>query len=136
MTILATAPAAAPTAPERHITSYTPLPTPAELLAELPLTAEQAHQVAGHRDQVRAVLEGTDRRLLVVVGPCSIHDPEAGLDYARRLAALQHRHAAVGSPQINSYYFAHVCLLLRLMTVPGGIPPLFPLYRRKKSQSI
>ena len=89
MTILATAPAAAPTAPERHITSYTPLPTPAELLAELPLTAEQAHQVAGHRDQVRAVLEGTDRRLLVVVGPCSIHDPEAGLDYARRLAALQ-----------------------------------------------
>ena len=89
MTILATAPAAAPTAPERHITSYTPLPTPAELLAELPLTAEQAHQVAGHRDQVRAVLEGTDRRLLVVVGPCSIHDPEAGLVYARRLAALQ-----------------------------------------------
>ena len=89
MTILATAPAAAPTAPERHIASYTPLPTPAELLAELPLTAEQAQQVAAHREQVRAVLKGTDRRLLVVVGPCSIHDPEAGLDYARHLAAIQ-----------------------------------------------
>src|SRR5699024_7135799 len=41
------------------------------------------------REQVRATLRGSDARLLVVVGPCSIHDPEAGLDYARRLAALQ-----------------------------------------------
>ena len=86
MTALATAPALAP---DRHIASFTPLPTPAELLAELPLTAEAAHQVAEHREQVRAVLEGTDHRLLVVVGPCSIHDPAAGLDYARRLAALR-----------------------------------------------
>lgn len=99
MTLLATdAPAAAaaappapaaPTAPERHIASYTPLPSPAELLAELPLAPDAAAQVAHHRDQVRAVLEGTDDRLLVVVGPCSIHDPEAGLDYARHLAAIQ-----------------------------------------------
>ncbi|MGO1225797.1 MAG: 3-deoxy-7-phosphoheptulonate synthase [Brachybacterium sp.] len=91
MTLLATALAvpAAPAAPERHIASYTPLPTPAELLAELPLQPHHAAQVAAHRDQVRAVLAGTDDRLLVVVGPCSIHDPEAGLDYARRLAAMQ-----------------------------------------------
>src|SRR5699024_2334724 len=68
---------------------YTPLPTPGELLAELPLTAEAAHRVAAHRQQVRAVLGGSDDRLLVVVGPCSIHDPAAGLDYARRLAALR-----------------------------------------------
>src|SRR5699024_5071405 len=88
MTALATAPAPA-LAPDRHIASFTPLPTPGDLLTELPLTAEAAHQVAEHREQVRAVLEGTDHRLLVVVGPCSIHDPAAGLDYARRLAALR-----------------------------------------------
>src|SRR5699024_2887808 len=76
-------------APDRHIASYSPLPTPGELLAELPLTAEAAHRVAAHRQQVRAVLDGSDDRLLVVVGPCSIHDPVAGLDYARRLAALR-----------------------------------------------
>ena len=95
MTLLATSPAtasaagAAATAPERHIASYTPLPTPAELLADLPLSPEYAAQIADSREQVRATLRGSDPRLLVVVGPCSIHDPEAGLDYARRLAALQ-----------------------------------------------
>src|SRR5699024_4922505 len=88
----ATGPLSAPAtaaAPDRHIASYTPLPTPGELLAGLPLTAEAAHRVAAHRQQVRAVLGGSDDRLLVVVGPCSIHDAAAGLDYARRLAALR-----------------------------------------------
>ena len=84
----ATATASAPAA-ERHIASYTSLPTPAELIAELPLESHHAAQVAAHRDAVRSTLHGTDDRLLVVVGPCSIHDPEAGLDYARRLAALR-----------------------------------------------
>ena len=74
---------------DRHISSLTPLPTPRELLAELPLRPEHADQIAGHRDAVRAVLSGEDDRLLVVVGPCSIHDPEAGLDYARLLAGVQ-----------------------------------------------
>ena len=94
MTALATATTASATAsagaPDRHIASYTPLPTPAELLDELPLGTDHAAQVAAHRDAVREVLAGRDDRLLVIVGPCSIHDPEAGLDYARRLASLQH----------------------------------------------
>jgi len=95
MTALATArPArdrtAAPVAtPDRHIAGFTPLPTPAELLSELPMDPDAAAQVAWHREQVRAVLEGADGRLLVVVGPCSIHDPEAGIEYARRLALIQ-----------------------------------------------
>lgn len=89
MTLLAAAPAPV-ASPERHVASYTPLPTPAELLAELPLDAAHAAEVESHRDQVRAMLAGTDDRLLVVAGPCSIHDPEAGLDYARRLVAIQH----------------------------------------------
>lgn len=74
---------------DQHIARYTPLPTPGELLAELPLDPEHAARIAEHRQAVRAVLEGTDDRLLVIVGPCSIHDPEAGLDYARRLAGIQ-----------------------------------------------
>ncbi|APX34999.1 3-deoxy-7-phosphoheptulonate synthase [Brachybacterium sp. P6-10-X1] len=77
------------TASDRHITSLTALPTPAELLADLPLDPDFAELVSDSREAVRAVLEGTDDRLLVVVGPCSIHDPEAGLEYARLLAAAQ-----------------------------------------------
>ena len=82
---------AADTAParDRHITAFTALPSPAELLAEQTLDPVHAAQVAAHREQIREVLTGVDDRLLVVVGPCSIHDPEAGLDYARRLAALR-----------------------------------------------
>ncbi|WP_236208647.1 3-deoxy-7-phosphoheptulonate synthase, partial [Pseudomonas tohonis] len=68
--------------------STQPLPTPAELRQRLPLHAALARQVRAQRDAVRAVLDGDDPRLLVVVGPCSIHDPESALDYARRLAAL------------------------------------------------
>jgi 3-deoxy-7-phosphoheptulonate synthase len=62
-----------------------PLIPPAILLEELPLGSEQAAFVAEHRRAVGDVVTGRDRRLLVVVGPCSIHDPEAGLEYAERL---------------------------------------------------
>ncbi|MFZ5958183.1 3-deoxy-7-phosphoheptulonate synthase [Pseudomonas knackmussii] len=65
-----------------------PLPSPAELRQRLPLPAAIAHQVREGREAIRAVLAGRDPRLLVVVGPCSIHDPESALEYADRLAAL------------------------------------------------
>lgn len=65
-----------------------PLPTPAELRQRLPLSHDLARQISAQREAVRAVLDGEDSRLLVVVGPCSIHDPQSALDYARRLAAL------------------------------------------------
>ncbi|WP_371369875.1 3-deoxy-7-phosphoheptulonate synthase [Pseudomonas sp. QL9] len=65
-----------------------PLPSPAELRQRLPLPAAIAHQVREGREAIRAVLDGRDPRLLVVVGPCSIHDPESALEYADRLAAL------------------------------------------------
>ncbi|MFC5697693.1 3-deoxy-7-phosphoheptulonate synthase [Pseudomonas sp. GCM10022186] len=68
--------------------STRPLPTPAELRQRLPLSHELARQIRAQREAVRAVLDGEDSRLLVVVGPCSIHDPDSALDYARRLAAL------------------------------------------------
>lgn len=64
------------------------LPTPAALARELPRTEAQAEMVAQARQQIHAVIHGTDPRLLVVVGPCSIHDLKAGHEYATRLAAL------------------------------------------------
>jgi 3-deoxy-7-phosphoheptulonate synthase len=64
------------------------MPSPAEIRAMLPLDARAALGVAGARRAIRAILERRDRRLLVVVGPCSIHDPLAARDYAQRLADL------------------------------------------------
>ncbi|SEL35233.1 3-deoxy-7-phosphoheptulonate synthase [Halomonas daqiaonensis] len=65
-----------------------PLSTPGELRRELPVSPALAHRIEAQRQAVRDILAGHDDRLLVVVGPCSIHDPEAALEYARRLAAL------------------------------------------------
>ena len=65
-----------------------PLPSPAELMAALPKTDSQAACVVRCRDAIHRILFGDDPRLLVVVGPCSIHDLEAGREYGRRLAAL------------------------------------------------
>ena len=68
-----------------RIESFRPLLSPAILLEELPLTEASSATVARGRDEVARILRGEDDRLLVVVGPCSIHDPEPALDYARRL---------------------------------------------------
>jgi len=57
----------------------------------MPLTPELAQQVEQHRQAVRAILEGRDSRLLVIVGPCSIHAPRSALEYADRLAALSRK---------------------------------------------
>ncbi len=62
-----------------------PLIPPAILLEELPITEEASTVVTEARDAATRILRGDDDRLLVVVGPCSIHDPEAARDYARRL---------------------------------------------------
>lgn len=80
------------TTSDLRVSEFRPLPAPAGLMAELPLSEELASSVSSSRDAIRAVLDGVDDRLLVIVGPCSIHDPEAGLDYARRLAAAAQEH--------------------------------------------
>jgi 3-deoxy-7-phosphoheptulonate synthase len=72
-----------------NVTSFAQMPTPAELHARLPLTERAFTTVMKGREALRNILDRKDKRLFVVVGPCSIHDPEAGLDYARRLKALQ-----------------------------------------------
>ncbi len=68
--------------------SAQPLPSPALLRQRLPLSASLAKRIQTDRDAIRAVLNGEDARLLVVVGPCSLHDPQSALDYAARLAGL------------------------------------------------
>ena len=73
---------------DSRIERVVPLLAPDALLEELPLGDEHAEVVVHGRREVHGVLERTDARLLVVVGPCSVHDPEATLDYAGRLAGL------------------------------------------------
>jgi 3-deoxy-7-phosphoheptulonate synthase len=73
---------------DRRIERVVPLLAPDALLEELPLSREQADVVVRGRLDVRAVLAGSDPRLLAVVGPCSVHDPDATLEYASLLGAL------------------------------------------------
>ncbi|UVB00674.1 2-keto-3-deoxy-D-arabino-heptulosonate-7-phosphate synthase I alpha [Acinetobacter lwoffii] len=74
-----------------NIHSMIPLVTPAELKAELPLT-ETAYQTVLHgRETIRKILDGEDKRLFVVIGPCSIHDPAAAHEYAERLKVLSEK---------------------------------------------
>jgi 3-deoxy-7-phosphoheptulonate synthase len=65
------------------------LSTPDEVIAEIPRSLTATRTITASRNSIHAMLQGTDDRLLVVVGPCSIHDPAAAVDYAARLAALR-----------------------------------------------
>jgi 3-deoxy-7-phosphoheptulonate synthase len=77
-----------------RIDSFRPLVPPAILLEELPLSERGSETVSRSREAVARVLNGEDDRLVVVVGPCSIHDPVAAIDYARRLKLAADEHAA------------------------------------------
>jgi 3-deoxy-7-phosphoheptulonate synthase len=76
---------------DTRIVGYEPLLSPGALLRELPLGEPEQEAVERARAEVRAVLDGADDRLLVVTGPCSVHDPKAALDYAARLTDLRER---------------------------------------------
>ncbi len=73
----------------RRVLELDPLPTPARVLLDYPLSKENRDLVVHSRDEVRACLYGEDDRLMVIVGPCSVHDPKAALDYAQRLAVVR-----------------------------------------------
>jgi len=75
-----------PRTSDTRIAGYVPLFSPAALLDELSLSEQAAATVEQSRAEVRAVLDGSDGRLLVVAGPCSVHDTRAALEYAGRLA--------------------------------------------------
>ena len=71
-----------------NVDSMAEIPSPHEVQERLPLTDAAAKTVLAGREAVRAILERKDPRLFVVVGPCSIHDPDAAMEYARRLGRL------------------------------------------------
>src|SRR6266566_316731 len=71
-----------------RVEGYRPLIPPAILLDELPLSEKGSRTVASAREELVRILDREDDRLIVVVGPCSVHDVEAAIDYARRLATV------------------------------------------------
>src|ERR1041384_4608938 len=73
---------------DQRIAKVVELAPPEKLLEELPLGKERTQAVKRAREEVVGVLHGKAPRLLVVVGPCSVHDPKAALEYGRRLADL------------------------------------------------
>ncbi len=71
-----------------NVASFDVMPSPDDVKKRIPLSDRAAQTVVAGRRALEAILDGRDRRLFVVVGPCSIHDPVAGIDYARRLRRL------------------------------------------------
>ncbi|MEB3766310.1 3-deoxy-7-phosphoheptulonate synthase [Acinetobacter sp. MD2] len=74
-----------------NIQSIQPLVTPAQLKAELPLSETASQSVFTGRETIRKILDGEDKRLFVVIGPCSIHDTKAAHEYADRLKVLSEK---------------------------------------------
>lgn len=72
-----------------RVVDTTALPTPAQIATQVPLSERASETVVEARRSIQAILTGEDRRKLVIVGPCSIHDPEAAMDYARQLHAFR-----------------------------------------------
>ena len=74
-----------------NIRQLDPIPAPRVFLRSRPLDSERMELVRDSRQAIRDVLHGRDDRLLVITGPCSVHDPEAALEYARRLSVVNER---------------------------------------------
>jgi 3-deoxy-7-phosphoheptulonate synthase len=69
------------------------LVSPQELAEQIPLTQKTADFILKSREEIEAIISKKDNRLLVVMGPCSIHDTGAAMDYAHKLKALQEKYA-------------------------------------------
>ncbi|SEL73981.1 3-deoxy-D-arabinoheptulosonate-7-phosphate synthase [Roseateles sp. YR242] len=79
---------------DERILDITPLPPPEHLIRFFPIRGTAMEQlVVGTRQRIRRIMSGQDDRLLVIIGPCSIHDPAAALEYARKLVAQREKYA-------------------------------------------
>jgi len=87
-----------------RITQVRPLIPPAILLEEIPISERASNVVSNTRAVIGDILAGRDPRLVIVVGPCSIHDSSAALEYAGRLAKLAERYAGQLSIVMRSYF--------------------------------
>ncbi len=85
-----------------RITGTHQLRAPEELIELVPVSAKASQAVTRCRTDVREILQGSDDRIVVVVGPCSIHDPDAALEYADKLAVVQQSLAE------------HLCIVMRV----------------------
>lgn len=74
-----------------RIAGIQPLISPKDLKTEIPMTEESSNTVVRGREEITRILEKKDHRMIAVVGPCSIHDPEAGLEYAQRLSRISEK---------------------------------------------
>ena len=90
---------------DQRIEEVTPLPPPEHLIRFFPIAGTPAERlVADTRRNVRRILDGQDDRLLVVIGPCSIHDPAAALDYARQLKLQREKYASTLEIVMRVYF--------------------------------
>jgi len=90
---------------DQRIRDVTPLPPPEHLIRFFPIAGTPVETlVGGTRGAIRRILRGEDDRLLVVIGPCSIHDPAAALEYARRLKAQREKHAGALEVVMRVYF--------------------------------
>ncbi len=79
---------------DQRIKDVTPLPPPEHLIRFFPIAGTPVETLIGDtRERVRRILNGDDDRLLVIIGPCSIHDPQAAMEYARKLKAERAKYA-------------------------------------------
>ena len=76
------------------VLGYDPLIPPALLRHEFPMTAQSKRTILSAREQIVFIVHNTDanQRLMVIVGPCSVHDPTTALEYCRRLTALKEKY--------------------------------------------
>ena len=77
---------------DTRITGMEEVTAPASLIEELPVSPRASERVFKDRRTISDIIHGRDQRLLVIVGPCSIHDPKAGLEYAQGLSEQSHKH--------------------------------------------
>ena len=74
---------------DERIDNVVPLPPPEHLIRFFPIRGTAMENLIGQtRQRIRRIMSGEDDRLLVVIGPCSIHDPEAAIEYAKKLQPL------------------------------------------------
>ncbi len=87
-----------------HVEGFVPLTTPARLKEELPISKASYKTVVEGRKSIEKILSGKDKRMLVITGPCSIHDEKAALEYAARLSALCPKIADTIFPVMRVYF--------------------------------
>lgn len=75
-----------------HATTIEPLSSVIDVGNEIPISSDSERFINEKRKEISQILNGSDNRLLVIIGPCSIHDPQAGLEYAQKLANIQEKY--------------------------------------------